>query len=169
MLDVLKENDKYGQCLINANYTEDINTSSNIWMCNVCQPKNKNDRMYITHWHNPHKFLCDQIYQEVVKNQKQSQLHNYLYSFSDQLYWPDYSLRPGITRMEVFKNVGKYDENANHFEMDFAFRYYEKGWRTAFLFGCFQHSAGKRTYQRNDPNLKNAYQLNDEAQFGEKL
>ena len=65
--------------------------------------------------------------------------------------------------MEVFKNIGKYDDSAPHFEMNFAYRYFEKGYRTAFLFGCFQMSAGKRTYQRNDPNLKNAYQLNDEA------
>jgi hypothetical protein len=103
------------------------------------------------------------------KIKKGNPIEQYLHSYNEQKYWPHYSLRPGITKMEVFQNVGKYDETAPHFEMNFAYRYFEKGYRTAFLFGTTMSHQGKRTHQRNDPNLKNAYQLNDEAQFGQKL
>jgi glycosyltransferase involved in cell wall biosynthesis len=170
MLTVINDKPEYGQCLINANYTEDINTASQIWSCNMHLPKNNNERLYITHLHIPHKFLCDEIHNELnEKIKKGDPIEQYLHSYNEQKYWPHYSLRPGLTRMEVFKNVGNYDDSAPHFEMNFAYRYFEKGYRTAFLFGTTMSHVGRRTFQRNDPNLKNAYDLNKESQFGERI
>lgn len=76
-------------------------------------------------------------------------------------WWPHYSLRPSLTRAEVFQRIGRFDPNAAHFELDFARRYMQAGYRSAFLDTIGLKHIGKLTTEHGD----NAYSLNDEIQF----
>lgn len=77
-------------------------------------------------------------------------------------YWPHYSLRPSLTRTEVFKKVGRFNPASNHFEMDYARRYTSAGFQSVFLDTiCSQH-IGKLTSEHGE----NAYTLNNQPQFG---
>ena len=50
--------------------------------------------------------------------------------------------------------------------MEYAYKYTEKGYITTFLDGTYCSHIGRRTYERNTEKL-NAYDLNNEVQFGE--
>lgn len=78
-------------------------------------------------------------------------------------WWPHYSLRPSLIRAEVFRRVGRFDPNAKHFELDYARRYMQAGFRSAFLDTIGLKHIGKLTNESGD----NAYSLNDQVQFGQ--
>ena len=50
-------------------------------------------------------------------------------------HWPHFSLRPGVWRLSVFKELGRFEEVKGHAmsEYRYALRYAEKGYKTAFL------------------------------------
>jgi hypothetical protein len=50
--------------------------------------------------------------------------------------------------------------------MEYAYRYVNKGYKTTFLDGIYCAHIGRRTYERGGEK-KNAYDLNEEVQFGE--
>ncbi len=50
--------------------------------------------------------------------------------------------------------------------MEYAYRYVQQGYKTTFLDGTYCSHIGRRTYERNTEKL-NAYDLNNEVQFGE--
>lgn len=77
-------------------------------------------------------------------------------------WWPHYSLRPSLTRTEVFRRVGRFDPGADHFELDYARRYQQAGFRSAFLDTIGLRHIGKLTSESGD----NAYSLNEQGQFG---
>lgn len=84
-------------------------------------------------------------------------------------YWPHFSFRPGLTRAHVLEDLGEFNTDPRvHFEMEYAHRYTEKGWKTAFFDDICCWHTGRLTSERNDPSKKNAYQLNETAQFGSK-
>jgi len=149
MIKVLKSNDKYGQCLININYSEDTKTGSQIWGSTM---KYLDSLRYFVHNHYTGKEL-DEI--------------NNLKKYPNCFYWPHFSFRPGLTKIEVFLDIGKFNESAQHFEMEYAYRYVEKGYLTTFLDSVSSSHIGRRTYERKSDKL-NAYDLNNEQQFGEK-
>lgn len=78
-------------------------------------------------------------------------------------WWPHYSLRPSLTRTEVFRRVGRFDPAAGHFELDYARRYVQAGFRSAFLDTIGVKHIGKLTTEAGE----NAYSLNRQVQFGE--
>lgn len=80
-------------------------------------------------------------------------------------WWPHYSLRPGITRVDVYKTVGKYNEDykrAPNFEYEYGTRYINKGWKTGFLDIFSSWHLGPCTYQIRNEEHPNAYILNTE-------
>ena len=79
-------------------------------------------------------------------------------------WWPHYSLRPSLTRAEVFQRVGRFDPGVDHFELDYARRYQQAGFCSAFLDTIGLKHIGKHTAEPGD----NAYSLNDQVQFGRK-
>lgn len=79
-------------------------------------------------------------------------------------YWPYYSLNPSVMTTDVYKYLGPFREDVRHFEMDYANRYTNAGWRTAFLDGIFRLHIGKLI---GEEGKKNAYELNDLTQFAE--
>jgi GR25 family glycosyltransferase involved in LPS biosynthesis len=143
LLDVIKTN-SYGQVLVNVDYTEDQMTANTIGGSLY-----KNSHFV----HNYYKG------DELVENNKKLQMPN-------NFYWPHFSFRVGLTDTNVYKTVGKFNEKSNHFEMEYANRYVENNYKTAFLAGIYCTHIGRRTYERSSNKL-NAYDLNKEQQFGE--
>jgi hypothetical protein len=83
------------------------------------------------------------------------------------VYWPHYSLRPALLRMSAIRAVGPYDEDSTHFELEFANRYQQRGFRSAFLDTICSLHIGRRTTERSSAAEPNAYELNEEPQFDE--
>lgn len=79
-------------------------------------------------------------------------------------WWPHYSLHPSLVSMKAIRRVGQYDEQARHFELEFAERYTKAGLQTAFLDSINVLHIGKQPWDRAG-DTKNAYQLNGQKQF----
>ena len=151
MVNVIEQDSSFGQCLLNINYSEDTKSGQNLWGAE--EKFTSEDQRYFIHRHYQGKEL-----ENITKSSK----------FSNCFYWPHYSLRVGITKTSVLKEVGEFNEKAQHFEMEYAYRYISKNYQTTFLDGIFCSHIGRRTYERNSTKL-NAYDLNSEQQFGEPL
>lgn len=147
---VLDIDKSYGQCLMNINYTEDTNSGNNIWGSTMKY-----------HGLNKVRYFIHNYYTGKKLEEEQKKL-----GCPSCLYWPHFSFRVGLTKTSVLKDIGKYDESAKHFEMEYAHRYVNKGYNTTFLDGIYCAHIGRRTYERNTEK-KNAYDLNEEVQFGE--
>ena len=93
--------------------------------------------------------------------------YNELSNYKNCNYWPHYSLRPGMMKTEVWKEIGEYNKNSDHFEMEYAFRYVKK-YKTLFLDSIYSYHTGRCTFERDNKDIKNAYDLNDEDQFMKK-
>lgn len=146
-LEVLNENETFGQCLVNKNYAE---TFEDICILGGQFQKTNNGLRYYIHEHEPNGEAFAQKYGNGV----------------NCAYWAHYSLRPGLNRISVWKDVGEFNPEATHFEMDFAYRYMNKGYRTTFLDAISCTHIGRLTSEKNRDN---AYTLNNESQFGREL
>ena len=143
---------KLGQILLNNDYSEDQITANQLGGSE--EKRLKDNTIYFVH--------------RYYKNENDIQRESQKLGLRNQFYWPHFSFRPGLTKREVLLNVGEFNENTKHFEMEYAYRYVEKGYLTGFLERMCCTHIGRRTYERNT-NKKNAYDLNDQVQFGEKV
>jgi len=151
-LDVLNVNNVIGQCLINKNYTEtseDISIKGGIF-----RQTNFGTRYY------EHEYVR-------TEEEKNAWLNKYGNCLSSN-YWPHFSLRPSLLRTSLFSIVGDFNENIGHFEMDYAYRYVEKGYISTFLEGIYSLHTGRLTSEKFDDTKINAYKLNNEQQFIKK-
>lgn len=149
---VLDLDKSYGQCLMNINYTEDTNSGNNIWGSTMKYHGTEGNKI---------RYFIHNYYTGKKLEEEQKKI-----GCPSCLYWPHFSFRVGLTKTSVLKEIGKYDETAKHFEMEYAHRYVNKGYKTTFLDGIYCAHIGRRTYERNTEK-KNAYDLNNEVQFGE--
>ena len=78
--------------------------------------------------------------------------------------WPHFSLQPSVTRTEVFKTLGYFNESSSYFEYQYGQSYMKKGWQTAFLNQVSCIHIGRIINDRNGP--LNAYELLGQEQFG---
>jgi GR25 family glycosyltransferase involved in LPS biosynthesis len=150
MINIVNQNNHFGQCLININYSEDTKSGCQLWGADMHYTP-QNERYFI------HRHYTGKELENEVKSA----------GYSNCFYWPHFSFRPGITKVDVLKTLGNFNETAQHFEMDYAYRYVKLKYKTTFLDGIFCSHIGRRTYERNTNKL-NAYDLNQEQQFGEK-
>lgn len=151
-LDVLYDNKKIGQCLINKNYTEthrDINVLGGEF-----HKTNNNLRYY--------------IHEQVETDEQRKLWYEKHGNGLSSNYWPHYSFRPSLVKTQILHDVGDFNENISHFEMDYAHRYKNKGYISAFLEGIYCIHIGRLTSERNDPSKTNAYELNNEHQLSNK-
>ncbi len=81
-------------------------------------------------------------------------------------WWPHFSLRPSLLRTAAVAEVGSFDEDAPHFELDFAHRYVAAGWSSAAFDDVTCVHLGPLTTDRGPDRAPNAYDLNGRAQFG---
>ena len=151
-LDVLNSNKKLGQCLVNKNYSEiekDIDIKGGEYKIS------DNGIRYFIH--------------EFVTNGEESRRWTIKHGNGlTSNYWPHFSLRPSLIRKEVYEKLGEFNENANHFEMEYAYKYFNNGYLSAFLEGIYSIHIGRLTSERNDDTKINAYSLNNEQQFIKK-
>jgi GR25 family glycosyltransferase involved in LPS biosynthesis len=96
-------------------------------------------------------------------------LHNHSKSnnlfFPNCCYWQDYSFRPAMIDVETILSLGNYDSENQFFESDYAKRWYDAGYRSAFFnMVCCRH-IGRLTSERHDKTKPNSYELNNTSQF----
>jgi GR25 family glycosyltransferase involved in LPS biosynthesis len=77
-------------------------------------------------------------------------------------YWPHYSFRPSIVSVDTILGLGNFDSPNTFFERDYANKYAERGYKSAFLNGISCMHIGKLT---SDKTGTNAYTLNNISQF----
>lgn len=143
-------NKEIAQVVFNKNYTElQENEVDGGFLCVT----NESNIKYLIHEHyNPN--TENELYESEVKKYRRS-----------SMYWPHFSLQPSIIKTEIFKNIGNFDCKTGFFERNFANKYYANGYITCFLNGVHCRHIGKLLSQRTDPNIKNAYELNEVNQF----
>jgi GR25 family glycosyltransferase involved in LPS biosynthesis len=151
-LEVLGENPKIGQCLINKNYSE---TSSDQDIAGGIFKNTPSGLRYFIQEY-CHTDEQKKTFSEKHKNCKSSS------------YWPHFSFRPSLLRTNIFHELGKFNEEISHFEMDYSYRYIKKGYISAFLETTYCLHIGRLTSERNHKDKLNAYDLNDEAQLSGK-
>jgi GR25 family glycosyltransferase involved in LPS biosynthesis len=155
-LTVLRSNNQYGQCLLNRCYGEDIEKGSMIW---------GGHRRYIQHPEKSEHMLRYYIHEYAIGTAL-DRMNKQLVTIGtgNCMYWPHFSLRVGLTRSNVYRTIGAFNESAAHFEREYAGRY-RLQYLTTFLDNVVCTHIGRRTYERSGPKL-NAYDLNLEKQFG---
>ena len=79
-------------------------------------------------------------------------------------YWPHYSFRPSICLVEPILQLGKYNLESKFFEKEYAHRWTNANYKTAFYDGITHRHIGRLTSEIG--KVKNAYDLNEECQFG---
>ena len=147
-INVISQNQNYGQCLINKNYSELFTDDIAGGFLHTCTDGTK----YIVHEH------CE--------NNQQYELFNKKYNNkANCAYWPHFSFRPSLIKTNVFKILGKFNENVSHFEREYSNRYFKNGFISTFLDGIFCMHTGRLTSEINDETKINAYILNNEKQF----
>ena len=83
-------------------------------------------------------------------------------------YWPHYSFRPSVCRVDSIISLGNYDSNNTFFEMDYAMKYFNAGFKSAYFNEITCLHIGRLTSDRNNSDCnKNAYQLNGINQFND--
>ena len=145
-LDILDSDLYYGQCLLNRSYGErpqcvDI----------LCPGEMKFSSGF------------NRYYEHVFYGPDDKGLSSVI-GKKNCTYWPHYSLRVGMTRMDVIHRVGQFKETGHHFEAEYSYRFMESGYKTVFMDSLFCYHSGRCTFERKT-GLKNAYDLNDEEQF----
>lgn len=154
-LSVLMSNNNYGQCLLNKNYSEEDELYK--YVGGTLKELNEMDKLNF----NNIKYYEHEYYQgtELENKMRENYGRNTCY------YWPHFSLRVGITKVDVYKNIGEFNETVSHFEREYAFRYVNKGYITTYLDTLFCRHLGRKTWEINDPTAINAYTLNNTRQF----
>jgi GR25 family glycosyltransferase involved in LPS biosynthesis len=147
-LEILGQDPKIGQCLINKNYSE-IGTDEIIG--GNFKVTSSGLRYYI------HEFCPTKDQQEVFTKK-----HG---TGPNCSYWPHFSFRPSLLRTHILKELGSFNEDISHFEMEYSNRYVNKGYISAFLEAIYCTHIGRLTSERFDKSNLNAYDLNDEAQL----
>ena len=80
-------------------------------------------------------------------------------------YWPHYSFRPSMTVVSAILGIGNYDSPNTFFEMDYAKKWVNAGYKSAFFdMICCRH-IGRLTSEIKNKTVKNAYELNNTNQF----
>ena len=149
-LDVINTQEHYGQCLLNLNYGERDETYT--IRSSIMKINKSNTRFY------EHQYLTGEKKEHFL-------LDNLKYGYMNCLYWPHYSLRVGLMKTKIWNEIGDYRTEFGHFEIDYANRYTEKGYITVFLDNIFCYHTGRCTFERQDKNKPNAYELNQVDQF----
>ena len=86
-------------------------------------------------------------------------------AYSNCHYWPHYSFRPSLIDVEAIFKIGDYNTENQFFEMDYARKWMDSGYRSAFFNRITNRHIGRLTSERHDKTKANAYELNNEGQF----
>jgi GR25 family glycosyltransferase involved in LPS biosynthesis len=96
-------------------------------------------------------------------------LHNHtnekITHYRNSQYWPHYSFRPSMTEVKTILELGNYNSPNQFFERDYADKWNQANYKSAFFNRITNRHIGRLTTEINDETIKNAYQLNSEEQF----
>jgi GR25 family glycosyltransferase involved in LPS biosynthesis len=99
-------------------------------------------------------------------------LHDYIpnkdFNYPNNHYWPHYSFRPSLIEVKTILELGNYDSSNQFFEMDYANKWQNANYKSAFFNKLTNKHIGRLTSERNDKTIPNAYELNEENQFIKK-
>jgi GT2 family glycosyltransferase len=129
-----------GQLLVNENYREDVDEVGIVGSI----ASGASAGLFLHSWDPGHR-LC--------KPGQRSNGH-----------WPHYSLRPGLLRRQVWDQIGAFVEGHREFEREYAMRYMNYGYITAFLPGVSCRHLGKKSWETEQQN-PSAYSLNGVGRF----
>jgi hypothetical protein len=87
------------------------------------------------------------------------------FSLANHSCWPNYSFRPSLTDVQTVLDIGNFNSENTFFEKDYAFKWTNGGYKSAFFNINTSRHIGRFTWEIKDLTKKNAYQLNDETQF----
>ncbi|CAB4886950.1 unannotated protein [freshwater metagenome] len=141
-----------GQVLFNRNYAETI---ADRWIAGGLVYQTGEGTRFVAHVHHPRGSAAHDAYLRTFPTGSRS-----------CAYWPHYSLRPSLIYTDAIRDAGRFDESSDQFEFDLARRYTEIGWRSAFIDAVVCLHTGPLTGHRSDPHTPNAYDLNEQSQFG---
>ena len=79
-------------------------------------------------------------------------------------YWPHYSFRPSVVLKETMVELGDYNDDVDFFELEYAHRYINAGYKSAYFDQLSCIHIGKLAGARGDESEKNAYELNNISQ-----
>ena len=83
---------------------------------------------------------------------------------SNCAYWPHFSFRPSVIRTSAVLSLGNFDSPNTFFERDYADKYFNSGYTSAYFNEVNSIHIGKLTFE-SQHDKKNAYELNSEEQF----
>lgn len=83
-------------------------------------------------------------------------------------YWPHFSFRPSMIDVECILKMGDFYTDLPFFERQYANKWFNNGYRSAFFDKITNIHIGRLTSEINNPNKLNAYRLNNENQFTDK-
>ena len=83
---------------------------------------------------------------------------------SNCAYWPHFSFRPSVIRTSAVLTLGNFDSPNTFFERDYADKYFNSGYISAYFNEVNSIHIGKLTSETQN-DKKNAYELNNEEQF----
>ncbi len=86
-------------------------------------------------------------------------------SYRNCHYWPHYSFRPSMILTSAIMELGDYDSANQFFEMDYAKKWADRGYKSAFFDRITNRHIGRLTNERKNTALPNAYALNQVSQF----
>ena len=109
-----------------------------------------------------------------INNMNDIVLHDYkpnnnINTYPNSHYWPHYSFRPSMVKTDVILKLGNYNTPNQFFEMDYANKWTNAGYKTAFFDRITHHHIGRLTNEIGNSDVLNAYQLNNEMQFNNNL
>jgi GR25 family glycosyltransferase involved in LPS biosynthesis len=83
---------------------------------------------------------------------------------SNCAYWPHFSFRPSVIRTSAVLTMGDFNSPNTFFERDYADKYFNSGYMSAYFNEVNSIHIGKLTSESRE-SKKNAYELNNEEQF----
>lgn len=147
---ILRSDERLGQVVFNPNYVEAPGEPFYGGFPVAASPEHP---AYTRHEHHP---MYTEEYDAFVRRAAGRPNH---------AYWPHYSLQPSVLRFGVWRSLGRFDEHlpGTRFEWEYAERYRDAGWETAFFpTACTRH-IGRLRAEWNDASKPNAYALNARA------
>ena len=147
----LEEDEKYGQVVFNRNYAE-LADPVHMELAGGFDKLTKGKNRYVLHEFHPKGSEEEAKFYKENPNSRSS------------CYWPHFSLNPSLMKTSIF-SVGEFNEEAKHFEMEFASRYVNAEFKTCFFDDICCSHIGRKINEAGSPNKKNAYELNETTQF----
>jgi sporulation protein YlmC with PRC-barrel domain len=129
-----------------------------------------------------HQILYNKGYGEIISDlcvpigEKVSELENVLLHIQNQKipmsscsYWWHYSFRPSIIHAEKILELGNYDSENTFFELDYAKKYVNAGYKSAYFDDITCLHIGRLSGIRANRDINNAYNLNNIDQFSNTI